>query len=308
VLLPWKDRRCIVCLLGREGGLSNAHVIPQSVGGKLAITNVCSDCNNRLGHTAEAGLKTDPRIRVAIEDLRAQIPDLAERMRAGQEFIARDEEVIIRGTPRGEGYQVLDSPQEGGSRIKDPERAWQEIETTLRRQFDADEEQVAVVRAVHDAAAEGELIELAPGLAIKKGSVDEFVLPFAEPLVEDLCFLSIAYLFLSALVQGAIYNDALQPIRGALVGDGSKEGWTVESFLVRSRPHEPWHGLAVDQALPYFVVQVRLFAQHCWKVSFSKLRCRPELLPAQTYHLDLASGEETFIEWHSRGVSGAAGT
>jgi len=68
---------------------------------------------------------------------------------------------------------------------------------------------------------------------------------------------------------------------------------------VRSRPHEPWHGLAVDQALPYFVIQVRLFGQHCWKVSFPKLGCRPELLPAQTYHLDLDSGEETFVEWSS---------
>src|SRR5262249_596601 len=90
----------------------------------------------------------------------------------------------------------------------------------------------------------------------------------------------------------------------ALQGDGSQEGWTVESFLVSARPHEPCHGLPFAQALPHFVIQVRLFGQHCWKVSFSELGCRPELLPAQSYHLDLESDEETFVEWNSRRMSG----
>lgn len=295
MLLPWKDRRCIICLDEHEGGLSEAHVIPHSVGGRLVIKNVCASCNSRLGHTAEAGLKRDPRIRVAIEDVRLQVPDLAERMRTGQEFIAREEEFVIRATPKGEGYKILDSPQEGGgSRIKDPQRASEEIETILRRQFGADDEQIATVRALHDAAEEGEFVELAPGLAIKKGSVADFRLPFTEPFVEDLCLLSIAFLFLSVLVQGAIYDEAFQPIRNALQGADSSEAWSVESFLVRSRPHEPWHGLAIGQALPYLLVQVRLFGQHAWEVGFSRISCKPELLPARSYQLDLTMGEEAF--------------
>jgi hypothetical protein len=295
VLLPWKDRRCIVCLIEREGGLSNAHVIPRSVGGRLAVKNVCADCNGRLGHTAEAGLNRDPRIRIAIEELQAQIPNLAEKMRAGQEFIAKDEELLIRATPQGEGYRILDSPQQGGSRIKDPKRAWDEIETTLRRQLGASDEQIAAVRAVHDAAVEGELVELAPGLAIKKGSVEDFGLPFTEPLVEDICLLSIAYLFLSLLMQGAVYDRAFDRIRNTLQGGKSDESWSVESFLVRSRPHEPWHGLSINRALPYFIVQVRLFGQHAWEVAFRHISCRLELLPARAYHVDLQSGEEAFV-------------
>ncbi len=296
MLLPWKDRRCIICLIEHKGGLSNAHVIPQSVGGKLAVKNICADCNSRLGYTAEAGLKTDPRIRVAIEDLRAQIPDLAEKVRTGQEFVAREEEAVIRATPQGEGYKILDSPQEGASRIKDPERAWEEVETVLRRQFGASDEEIAAVRAVHDAATEGQLVELAPGVAIKKGSVDDFRLPFTEPLVEDMCLLSIGYLFLSVLVQGAVYDEAFDQVRDALQGGDSEGAWTVESFLIRSRQHEPWHGLGVEQARPNFIVQVRLFGQHAWKVAFGRITCRPELLPARSYHVDLATGEELFVE------------
>jgi hypothetical protein len=296
VLVPWTDRRCIICLVEQEGELTNAHVIPQSVGGRLAVKNVCADCNSKLGHTAEAGLKSDPRIRVAIEDLQTQIPDLAEKMRAGQEFIAREEETIIRATTQADGYKILDSPQEGGSRIKDPERAWDEIETTLRRHFSAGDEQVEAVRTAHDAAAEGELVELAPGLAVKKGSVESFGLPFTEPLVEDLCLLSIAYLFVSLLVQGAVYDQAFHPIQDALQGGESEEAWSVDSFLVRERLHEPWHGLAIERATPHFTVQVRLFAQHAWRVSLPHIGCRPELLLARSYRIDLETGEEAFVE------------
>jgi len=296
MLLLWTDCCCIICLAEPEDGSSNAHVIPRSVGGQLVITNLCADCNSRLGHSAEAGLKSDPRIRVSIEDLQAQIPDLAKRMRASQEFLARDEETVIRATPQGESYKILDSPQEGGSRIKDPERAWQEIETTLRRQLGAGDEQVAAVRAIHDMAEEEQLVELVPGLSIKKGSVEEFVLPFTEPLVEDLCLLSIGHLFLSVLVQGAIYDQAFDPIREALQDDALSGAWSVESFLVRSRSHEPWHGLAIDQTLPYLVVQVRLFGHHAWTVTFPRINCRQELLPARLYHLDLKTGEEEFLK------------
>lgn len=274
--------------------MSDAHVIPQAVGGKLAVKNLCSGCNSKLGYTAEKGLKSDPRIRLAIEELQAKIPNLADKMRAGQEFVARDEEVVIRATPRSEGFKILDSPQEGGSRIKDRARAWKEIETTLRRHFGATDEQVEAARALHDAAAEGELVELAPGLAIKKSSVPDFGLPFTEPLVEDLCLLSVAYLFLSVLVQGAIYDEAFQPIRSALQGGDADGARSVESFLA-NRPHEPWHGLAIDQAVPHFVIQVRLFGQHAWKVSLPCIACQAELA-ARSYRLDLATGEEAFVE------------
>ena len=155
---------------------------------------------------------------------------------------------------------------------------------------------MAAVRADHDAAVEGELVELAPSLAITKGSVDSFTLPFTEPLVEDKCFLSIGYLFLSLLIQDAIYDSALQPIRDALLHEVEPDGsWSVKSYLVRSRPHEPWHGAGVEQSEPYFVLQVRLFGQHAWRVDLSRIGWRQELLVARTYRLDLASGEEAFV-------------
>jgi hypothetical protein len=52
-------------------------------------------------------LKDDPRIRVSIEELQAKIPGLAEKMRAGQEFVARDEGTVIRATPKRAGFKIL---------------------------------------------------------------------------------------------------------------------------------------------------------------------------------------------------------
>jgi hypothetical protein len=36
--------------------------------------------------------------------------------------------------------------------------------------------------------------------------------------------------------------------------------------------------------------------QHACKVGLLRIAFRPELLPAKTYHLDLATGEEVFLE------------
>ena len=293
MLLPWEDRRCVICLVEQDEPLTVGHVIPQSVGGRLAVRNICASCNSTLGHTVEAGLNNDPRIRLSIEELQTQIPGLAEKMRAGREFVARDDEALVRATPGREGFKILDSPQEGGSRIKDPQRAWDEIETTLRRRLGADDALVASVRAIHDAAPEGQLVELVPGLSIKKGSVSSFGLPFTEPLAEDLCFLSVAYMFLSVIVQGAIYDPGFDAIRNSLRSGGSSEMWVVESFLA-DRPHEPWHGLAIQHSVPHLVVQVRLFGQHAWNITLPKIKCDEERLPVRLYQLDLETGSESF--------------
>jgi hypothetical protein len=275
--------------------MTEAHVIPSAVGGRLAVEFLCAGCNSRLGHTVEKGLKSDPRLRLSIEQLKDDVPDLADKMRARQPFVARDEEGrLIRGTPYGEGYSVLDSPQDDGSRIKDPVRARDEIETTLRRR-NADEEEIEAALAAHDAAADGELVEVASGLSIRKGSVSDFGLPFSEPLVEDLGVLSIGYLFLAIVFPVRIYDLAFQPIRDALLGrDKSSVAWRVESFIVRARGHEPWHGLAVDKTTPHIVVQVRLFAHHAWQVEFLRVTCTAGT-PVRSYRLELDTGEEEWV-------------
>jgi hypothetical protein len=274
--------------------LTNAHVIPQAIGGRLRVKFLCKPCNSTLGHTVEAGVKTDPRVRLAIEALREQVPPaLARKMREGQLFVARNEGIVVRATATRDGYRILDSPQADGTRIKETAAARREIETTLRRRGGTDPEITAAL-AKHDNAADGEVVPVARELAVRKGYVDAFSLPFSEPFVPDVCSLAIAYLFLAVAVGGkAIYMPALVPVRATLRGASESEGWSVES-LRADRPYEPWHGLAIDAIEPRVVVQIRLFGHIAFRVTFSAVSCRAGTF-VRSYAVDLTTGRERWL-------------
>ena len=90
--INWPNDRCIVCLGTPRAGdemsrRSLAHVIPQSVGGVLAVPFLCKRCNNQMG-IAEALLAVDPQVRVDVKNQRLQtrLPKkLVDAMLAGEE-------------------------------------------------------------------------------------------------------------------------------------------------------------------------------------------------------------------------------
>lgn len=47
-------KKCIICL--QTNTMSEEHIIPLFLGGKLTINNVCAPCNNRMGHSFEIKL------------------------------------------------------------------------------------------------------------------------------------------------------------------------------------------------------------------------------------------------------------
>lgn len=288
---PWLDSRCVLCLDSSKQ-LTNAHVIPTSVGGRLAIRFLCASCNSGLGHRVEGGLRSDPAVRHAVESVKATVPELARRLRDRQLFLAKTEHAVVRAIARGDQYRLLPSPQPDGSIVKDEQAARADIATRLRR-AGAGETEVAAALAKHDAAPRDVVVELVPGLTVRKGSADRYELPYAEHLVADECLLGIAYLFLALGIGTAIYAPELGAVRAVLHGEAAHDVWKVEA-LRAERPCEPWHGLAVDDVEPHIVIQIRLFGRLAWRVHLSRISCRIGTF-IRSYHLDLAEQRETII-------------
>jgi len=44
--------RCVICTENKEK-LTDEHVFPDAIGGTLVLTNVCKECNDRLGHSVD---------------------------------------------------------------------------------------------------------------------------------------------------------------------------------------------------------------------------------------------------------------
>lgn len=285
MIADWHEQRCICCL-GADEPMTVAHVIADSVGGRLAARFLCGPCNNRLGGSVEAALKGDPRLRLAIEALTEN--DFARNMRNGQPFVARVDDVVIRARSNRSGYEIRDSLQPDGSLVKSTERARKDIATTLRRRG-ASLEEIEQAVSAHDRAGEGELVRPADGLAVRKGSATRFDPVLSAPLVDPRCPLAMAYLFLGLLLGRTIYDPVLEPVREALDDGPSTDSWHVES-LRAGRSYEAWHGLTVEMVEPYVTVQIRLFGHIAWRVHFAAISI-PRAASAM-YRVDLKNGQE----------------
>jgi hypothetical protein len=76
--IPWTTERCIVCMRtpradDERSQMTDAHVIPESVGGRLSADFLCKPCNDEMGR-AEAFLPRDITVRLQVDAIRGQLP------------------------------------------------------------------------------------------------------------------------------------------------------------------------------------------------------------------------------------------
>jgi hypothetical protein len=287
MFITWPGSRCVVCLSSSRN-LSKAHVLSAAVGGLLVVPCLCGDCNSRLGYSAEAKLKLDPAVRLAIESINDDSSAVAA-MRDRQLFITEPGDLRVQVKREDGRFKILDSPQRDESRVKSPERARVEVETTLRRRGATQAKIEAARRRIEQAPVDIRT-PVAPGVAIKKGRAANVLPNLNAQFAPDTCYLSIAYLFLALLLGKTIYDPALQPVRDALTGAHDSRAWTVEPFMTR-RNYEPWHGLAFEVEQPDLTVHIRLFGRLAWLVHFTDVRA-PAASKAPSYLLDLTTREE----------------
>ena len=129
--IPWSGKQCIVCLAERD--LTEEHIIPASLGGSLTCNFLCKSCNSTLGAKTEAAAKSDPSIRIALQNLQSFFPDLAKRIHEGQEFLSSGPGGKQRGKVRNGQFQIRASVDENGALTQQTKHARNSIEKMLRK-------------------------------------------------------------------------------------------------------------------------------------------------------------------------------
>jgi hypothetical protein len=290
VTFDWPDPRCIVCL-SDDQDLTKAHLIPEAIGGRLAVPFLCGQCNSYLGAKVEAGLKEDPITRLALAAMEDQVPAIA-KIGEGQLFAGEGpDELHFQAVCDEKKFRVLPSPQEDGSMVKSDEDAIKHIETVLRREGRAEDDVEAAIARVK-AAPRGERLPVAPGIEVKKGSTASFLPDLRRPFAPDLRYLGIAYLFVALNLGVTIYHGRFQRFHDALQGSYGLYLWTVTPASA-NRDYEPWHGLRLIPESPALEVEVRLFGSATWNVGFGNVGIIAKSR-RQAYRQDLLSGEQ---EW-----------
>lgn len=280
--LPWSHPRCIVCL--ESTPLTEEHVIPGALGGRLVVKFLCKPCNDRMGEL-ESGLKRDPSVRLAVENLRTTLPTLAKSIDEGQTFFVTSEAGRVRGVVRKGRFKVRGTQGEEDSLILPTDRGRDALAGMLRKAHS--EAEVGELLARFDSAPEDVAIDLGEHRAIRR-SHDDPRPALVDPLVGGLPILKMAHEFLGCHLGSAVYDSRLDHIREVLLERVvAPDVYRVERL--RGERYRPTHGLVMEQSVPHVVVQVRLFGWLGFRVHFLRVAWGGA---KYVYTLDLTTGEE----------------
>ena len=255
--------RCSICL--ENGALTWEHIIPQSIGGTLESDIQCVSCNSELGTQLVSGAKSDQVIRLAIRNLKADLPELYESIEHGQLHVVTDVrgEKEIAKFKRGK-LETKARKRKDGSIVLDTKRG----ERHLRRMLEndgLDREEVENTLQRFKNSPDNTHVRLSEQtLAVRWGVESTF--PRLDAGMDERLVVLIAYNYLCLLLNGQVLDERLSFIRDFIVNDKSTPRIKVESFT--SRRYEPYHGLCPKLVGRDTIITIRLFGWLIYEVHF----------------------------------------
>ena len=292
--LPWFDSSCILCL--KRGDLSEEHIIPKSIGGRLSIRFLCTNCNSILGRTVEKAAISDPSIRIAIENLRQDIPVLYSQLTEKQPFQGKSKAGTVPGYIRNGEFVVKSNKMADGSLIQPTETARKSIEIILRRQG-CTQGQIEEALSKFDVTPSNKISEIHPGIEVSKWDLEKIELNFnGTSLMNPLVPLKIGYEFIACHLGTSICasEPQLDEIRNALLTQNAdNECFQVERL--NAKEYKPFHGLVLERNKQYAQVQIRLFGWLAFRVHFKNIRVHASRC-AYTHFLDTNVEDLRIIE------------
>lgn len=204
MIFPWSGDQCIICL--RQKDLTKEHLIPEAIGGRLSARFLCCDCNKTLGARVDASARSDPSIRLAVNNLSTKIPKLAQQLIKNQPFLGESKAGYVRGHIKDREFRVRSTREEDGSLLQPTIQARQTVEAILRKSgYGAMPIKEALGK--FDRAPENERIKIVPDLEIIKWSLLKVEHDLSKPLIDAVLPLKIAFEFLACHLGTTIYND-----------------------------------------------------------------------------------------------------
>lgn len=268
--VDWTGNKCLLCL--REEPLTDEHIVPEALGGKLISKLLCQGCNSTLGASIEAKARSDPSVRIAVERLREQIPDLARRLMENQNFLANGPGPKTSGFIRGEEFRIKSQKHEDGSLLQPTDEARKSVDKILKKRGFEDSQILKSLRTF-DEAPENQAVAVAPGLDIINWVTESIGLDLRNSkLMSTHIPLKIAFEFLACHLGTAVYDEAPQMnnIRQALK-EGHENDACFRVERLNANDYKPFHGICFEGNHPHARVLIRLFGWLAFQVHFMKL-------------------------------------
>ena len=264
--VKFEFEKCILCL--ERPADSWEHVIPQSLGGRLEARLLCTDCNNKFGSQFVSALRSDPSIRMALENLKGELPDLYYGAQDGLPFAGKAADgSIVRSSRKGNRWRTLNGPGVRGSRIQDTRDARKALERILTKQGLSDQE-VNWWAWKFDSLDEDIPLVLPDGKTFVKRDIPPLIPELTAQFVSERVPALIAYAFLALLIGNLIYQDNFNEIRQFIRWGICSDRYTVQRLS--SGKYVPAHAIDLQSEESHFTVFVRFFRWLVFAIKFDR--------------------------------------
>ena len=266
--IPWPYDHCIAC--GKLADLTEEHLIPESLGGRLTADFLCKSCNDDLGHRIEGLAKKDPAIALAVRDFEATHPEQAGGLADGMDLIVHSVGGTSKARRWGNEIRVRRHKLPDGSLIQPTDEARESVKRMLEKRGTPPNPLEEALRKF-DSAPPDERVEIESGLEIVKWTVVRVQPDLSGTPLNPLLPLKIAFEFLACHLGAAIYDSAppMEAIRDSLRSGALDDSVQVE--FLRGERKELVHGLLFEGNDPYARFQIRLFGKLAYRVHFKHL-------------------------------------
>ncbi len=117
--VDWNHSRCIACL--GSDGVTVEHVIPESLGGILTCSFLCSHCSSSFGAGFESKARQAPEVRKAASGIGGGLSELKEKLERGTQYNSQFGDQTSKGKLRRDGQIGTSKLADGSLVVPEPD-------------------------------------------------------------------------------------------------------------------------------------------------------------------------------------------
>lgn len=239
--LPYKFQTCILCLKRKAD--SWEHIIPKCIGGNFKLKILCTTCNNDLGSKKISALKEAPEVRLAIKNLKNEIPTLFRSIEEGQLYNGTDisGKVIPMRFKRGK-LEVKTVKGDNDSVIIDTKRVKKHLKQMLNKK-DISESKIENLVGEIEKSEDNKIINLTNNIKMIKRNINSnSIFPSLEsPMIDESIITLIAYEYLSLFLGNLILDSSFDFIRNFIIDTQKSNKLEIEHLT--SHKYGPFHSI-----------------------------------------------------------------
>lgn len=233
--------KCIYCLENKADTWE--HIIPESIGGRLQLNILCSKCNSELGSRLISKVKEDPSIRLAIHNLKQDIPDLFESMEHNQIYMAKDNNKnIVKFRYKDSKLQIIEEEKKDGIKVLNDRNTINYIEKKLTENGMSKNEVASKIHLFRELGSDNPIL-LSKQLKAEKKSLNSVSPDLEKPLLDEKFILLMVYEFMSIFLRDTICDEKFDFIRKFIKNNEKSDRIIIEHLITGE--YSPSHDISI---------------------------------------------------------------